>query len=132
MSGEGEALPGDDKIIVDCDFDEPPDKLWRALTEPRLVAAWLMEGDIAECEVLAVEPGRLISYSWRERAGGETRETVVTFAVSETASGGAHLRLVHDAAPGRPVMGFARRRIVPRATRRPLGAHGVTRMQWAA
>jgi hypothetical protein len=84
-----------DKLDVDCDLDAPPEKVWRALSEPELVAAWLTDGDIGdtvEIEVLAVEPGRQITYAWREAA----RESVVTFAVTQTASGGAHLRLVHE------------------------------------
>jgi uncharacterized protein YndB with AHSA1/START domain len=28
-------------LVFDCDFGEPPEKVWRALTEPRLLAAWL-------------------------------------------------------------------------------------------
>ncbi|HVS78418.1 MAG TPA: SRPBCC domain-containing protein [Steroidobacteraceae bacterium] len=30
-----------DSLIFECDFDEPPEKVWRALTEPRLLEAWL-------------------------------------------------------------------------------------------
>jgi uncharacterized protein YndB with AHSA1/START domain len=88
-----------DKVVLDCDLDAPPEKVWRALTEPHLLAAWLTDGAKVDCEVLAVEPGRQVSYSWREASdqpGEAARETIVTFAGSETASGGAHLRLVHQ------------------------------------
>ncbi|HEX5462539.1 MAG TPA: SRPBCC domain-containing protein [Steroidobacteraceae bacterium] len=30
-----------DSLVFECDFDEPPEKVWRALTEPRLLEAWL-------------------------------------------------------------------------------------------
>ena len=28
-------------VLIECDLPEPPEKVWRALTEPKLVAAWL-------------------------------------------------------------------------------------------
>jgi len=96
MNGDDDSAA--DKVVLDCDLDAPPEKVWRALTEPHLLAAWLTDGAKVECEVLAVEPGRQVSYTWREASdqpGEAARETVVTFAVSETPSGGSHLRLVH-------------------------------------
>ena len=33
-------------IVVDYDLPYPPEKVWRALTEPELLAAWLMQNDI--------------------------------------------------------------------------------------
>ena len=30
-----------DSLVFECDFEEPPEKVWRALTEPRLLQAWL-------------------------------------------------------------------------------------------
>lgn len=113
-----------DSIITECDLAEPPEKVWRALTVPDLLAAWLMPNDIRpevggrftfktrpessdgaiECEVLAVEPHRLLRYSWRggnaERdASGRTLDTVVTFVLTETVTGGTHLRVVHSGFP---------------------------------
>ncbi|SEE21794.1 Uncharacterized conserved protein YndB, AHSA1/START domain [Rhizobiales bacterium GAS188] len=107
-------------VTFECEFDEPPEKVWRALTVPELVSAWLMpndmrpevggrftmkperagEGDIA-CEVLTAEPHRLLRYRWREaqtdRDGQDRRlDSVVTFVLSETPAGGTHLRLVHS------------------------------------
>ena len=69
-----DAPANDDTIVVDCDLDEPPEKVWRALTEPALLGAWLGANDInrrsarasragaaqdggeIDCEVLDVEP----------------------------------------------------------------------------
>ncbi|TWS94466.1 SRPBCC domain-containing protein [Reyranella sp. CPCC 100927] len=102
----------DDSITVECDLDQPPAQVWRALTEPELLAAWLMPNDIRpavgdrfvlqgepdvggaiDCEVLAAEPHRLLRYSWR---GGEGLDSVVTFELAGTPSGGTHLRIVHN------------------------------------
>lgn len=30
-----------DSLVFECDFEEPPEKVWRALTEPRLLDKWL-------------------------------------------------------------------------------------------
>jgi uncharacterized protein YndB with AHSA1/START domain len=112
--------PEEDSIIVDCDLAEPPEQVWRALTEPALLAAWLMPNDIrpkvghrfsfqAEpdaggtiaCEVLDAEPNRLLRYSWRgsetERdAADRVLDTTVTFVLTGTAWGGTHLRIIHS------------------------------------
>jgi uncharacterized protein YndB with AHSA1/START domain len=108
-------------IIVDYSFSQPPQKVWRALTEPRLLSAWLMENDIqpvvghrftfraqpmpgwdgiVHCEVLAVETHKLLRYAWRggsdELKGyGGKLDTVVTWTLSEASGGGTHLRLEH-------------------------------------
>lgn len=104
-------------LLFECDLPDPPEKVWRALSEPELLAAWLMPNDIEpqagkhfsfagpaapiECQVLDAEPGRLLRFSWRERPGTDDGElaafdSVVTFTLARTAAGGTHLRIVHD------------------------------------
>ncbi|RAZ89729.1 ATPase [Mesorhizobium hawassense] len=105
-------------LSFECDLADPPEKVWRALTEPELLAAWLMPNDIKakagsrfafagpdapiECEVLETEPGKLLRYSWRERPGATDADrlpafdSIVTFTLARTASGGTHLHIVHD------------------------------------
>jgi uncharacterized protein YndB with AHSA1/START domain len=144
-----ERKPDDDSVILECDLPAPPAKVWRALTEPDLLARWLLpgairaepghrftlQGESAEggriaCEVLAAEPGRRLSYSWRGEdsardAGGRALDTVVTFELCETPDGGTHLRLVHD--------GFMRR-LGATAMRRMTPANSNLRgsLAWAA
>jgi len=121
MKRENLSNEATESIIVECDLADPPAKVWRALTEPGLLAAWLMPndirpevgtrftfqaqpdtgGDAIECEVLTAEPHRLLRYSWRSRdadrdALDRALDTVVTFVLTETATGGTHLHLVHD------------------------------------
>jgi uncharacterized protein YndB with AHSA1/START domain len=97
--------------IVERTFAHPPEKLWRALTQPQLLEDWLMKNDFApvvghqfrlrgdwggvlDCEVLAVEPYTRLSYTWNfandDPAYG--LESVVTFTLTPTA-GGTHLRM---------------------------------------
>jgi uncharacterized protein YndB with AHSA1/START domain len=133
MKHEAEPNDAADSIVVDCELADPPAKVWRALTEPKLLAAWLMPNDIrpevgarftfqadAEagggviaCEVVAAEPPHLLRYSWRGSDAGRdarahTLDSVVTFVLTETADGGTHLRLIHDGFPVRALQPVAR------------------------
>ena len=114
-----------DALIIDCELEEPPEKVWRALTVPDLLAAWLMPNDIRpqtgarfrfagdaatgdiDCEVLAADPHRLLRLRWRSpadhRTGGARApdlDSEVAFELDRTAQGGTHLRVIHS--------GFAR------------------------
>ena len=98
-------------VIVEREFAHAPDKLWRALTQPHLIEEWLMKNDFApvvghrfnlrgdwggvlDCEVLAIEPGRSLSYTW-DFANDDPAyalRSVVTFTLTPTATG-THLRM---------------------------------------
>jgi uncharacterized protein YndB with AHSA1/START domain len=113
-------------LIVEADLDAPPDRVWRALSDPSLSSRWLPRGRVAmrpgerftledegrriDCEVLDVEPGRRLRLSWREADSAVSSE--VTFVVSPSAAGGAHLRIVHE-----PVLASLTRRRTTAATR---------------
>jgi uncharacterized protein YndB with AHSA1/START domain len=102
-------------IIVEYDLPHAPAKVWRALTEPRLVAAWLMENDlvaevgrrftfraspigewdgIVHCEVLEVAPPERLVYSWRGGSGNSQLDTVVSWTL-EPSELGTRLKLEH-------------------------------------
>ncbi|MBT1157569.1 SRPBCC domain-containing protein [Aminobacter anthyllidis] len=86
-------------VVVERDFPYPPEKLWRALTQPHLIAEWLMNNDFApeagrrfklsadwgqvDCEVETVEEHRALSYRW------DTKDlrSIVTWTLAPTASG---------------------------------------------
>ena len=121
MTHEGPREISPDALEFEYDLAEPPEKVWRALTIPELLVAWMMPNDIRpeignrfafagpdapiECEILDAEPERLLRYSWREQPGDAARQdpldSTVTFTLARTVSGGTHLRIVHD--------GFARK-----------------------
>ena len=85
----------------------PPEKIWRALTQPHLIEEWLMKNDfkpvvghrfnlryrsrtggVVDCQVLAVEPNKTLSYTW----GALGLESVVTLTLTPTSTG-THLRM---------------------------------------
>ncbi len=93
-------------VVVERDFPHPPEKLWRALTQPHLIEEWLMKNDFAaivghrfnlrgdwggvlDCEVLEIEPHRTLSYSWNyaHEDAAYNLESVVTFTLTPTSSG---------------------------------------------
>jgi uncharacterized protein YndB with AHSA1/START domain len=87
-----------DAVVTECDLPEAPETVWKALTAPELLAAWLPEA--VNCEILAAEPDRLLCYRWRPGEGdqdavGRPVESVVTFELTGTADGGTHLRVDH-------------------------------------
>ena len=106
-----DADPDTRTVIVEREFAHPPEKLWRALTQPHLVEEWLMKNDFAaqvghrfnlrgdwggvlDCEVLIVEPERRLAYRWdfsHEDPAFDLR-SVVTFTLTP-AGAGTHLRM---------------------------------------
>jgi len=96
-------------------FSEPIEEVWHALTDARLLAAWLMENDfeprigkrfvlrtpnkvmpgwpgLAECEVLELRPPTRMVWSWSSGAGDST---VVVFELRPEGDG-TRLSLHHS------------------------------------
>lgn len=101
-------------VVVEREFPFPPERLWRALTQPHLIEEWLMKnqsfapvvgqrfnlsGDWGgvDCEVLAVEPHRTLSYTWDYSHEDPTYalKSVVTFTLTPTVTG-THLRMEQE------------------------------------
>jgi uncharacterized protein YndB with AHSA1/START domain len=88
----------ENSVMTECDLPQTPDKVWKALTVPKLLSAWLP--DAIDGEILAAEPNRLLRYRWPAKEdekdeAGRTLESVVTFELTSTPTGGTHLRVVH-------------------------------------
>lgn len=106
------------ELLFEVTYPHTPERVWRALTDPKALAAWLMPNDFApvmghrftfrappqpwfdgvvRCEVLIVEPPRQLSYSWQ---GGPMRSpTIVTWTL-ESVPEGTRVRLVHSGFAG--------------------------------
>jgi uncharacterized protein YndB with AHSA1/START domain len=105
------------------DYPHSPAKVWRALTDPALVALWAMRPEgfapvvgnkfklvakpqpgwrgYVDCEVLEVRADALLRYSWKGEDDGDT--TIVTFTLSPRAGG---TRLVFEHTGFRGFGGF--------------------------
>ncbi len=98
-------------VVVEREFPHLPEKLWRALTQPHLIEEWLMKNDfkpvvghsfnlrgdwggVLDCQVLAVEPNKTLSYSWNfvHDDAAFNLKSVVTFTLTPTRTG-THLRM---------------------------------------
>jgi uncharacterized protein YndB with AHSA1/START domain len=91
-------------VVVERELPFPPEKIWRALTQPHLIEEWLMKNDFkpdeghrfnlsadwgtVDCQVQAVEPNKTLSYTW------DTKDlrSVVTWTLTPTSTG-THLRM---------------------------------------
>lgn len=94
-----------ESISFEFDLHHGPEKVWRALTDPVLLAEWLLPvvglklepgaaftfktqprhgwDGIVNCRILEIEAHRKLSYTW---APGDM-DLVVTFTLTPTASG---------------------------------------------
>jgi uncharacterized protein YndB with AHSA1/START domain len=107
MTRPGEAL----SVVVERDFPHPPEKLWRALTQPHLIEEWLMKNDfepvvghrfnlrgdwggVLDCEVLTLEPHKKLAYTWNfaHAEAAYNLKSVVTMTLTPTRTG-THLRM---------------------------------------
>jgi uncharacterized protein YndB with AHSA1/START domain len=98
-------------VVVEREFAVPPEKLWRALTQPHLIEEWLMKNDfqpvvghrfnlrgdwggVLDCEVLTIEPNRTLAYTWNfaHDNAALNLQSVVTFTLTPTRTG-THLRM---------------------------------------
>lgn len=74
-------LPSDREIRVERIFDAPRDRVWRAFTEPELVAQWWGRGNKVVIEKMEVERGghwRFVEHANGESHGFEGRYREVT------------------------------------------------------
>ena len=93
-------------VAVQREVPFPPEKIWRALTQPHLIEEWLMKNDfkpevghsfnlrgdwggVLDCEVLAVEPNRTLTYTWNFSHDDPAYDlrSVVTFTLVPTDTG---------------------------------------------
>src|SRR5215475_11957918 len=91
-------------VIVEREMPFPPEKIWRALTQPHLIEEWLMKSDFkpvvdhrfsfradwgsVDCKVLGIESNKALSYTWDAYG----LESVVTWTLTPTSTG-THLRM---------------------------------------
>lgn len=103
-------------LAFEATYPHPPEKVWRAVTDPRAIAKWLMANDfdarvghrfqfrdkpignwdgIVNGEILEADPPRRLVYSWVSNVI-DTRVAITL----EPVPGGTKLRLVHSGFEG--------------------------------
>ena len=86
-------------VVVEREMPYPPHRIWRALTQAPLLEEWLMKNDFepvvghrfnlradwgaVDCEVLAVEADKKLSYTWAAYG----LESIVTWTLTPTSTG---------------------------------------------
>jgi uncharacterized protein YndB with AHSA1/START domain len=91
-------------VTVERELPYPPEKIWRALTQPHLIEEWLMKNDFkpvadhrfklsadwgaVDCRVLEVELNKTLSYTWAAYG----LESIVMWTLTPTPTG-THLRM---------------------------------------
>jgi len=102
-----------ESIALEFDFHHSPEKVWRALTDPALLAEWLLPvvdlklergaaftfktqpvagwDGIVHCQIAEIDTHRKLVYDW----GVGDMATAVTFTLTPTTSG-TRLSIVHS------------------------------------
>jgi uncharacterized protein YndB with AHSA1/START domain len=95
-------------VVIEREIPHPPEKIWRALTQPHLIEEWLMKNDfkpvvghaftlradprpgwngLIDCKVLIVEPNKTLSYTWGGGEGALAIQSVVTLSLTPQGAG---------------------------------------------
>lgn len=86
-------------VTVEREIPYPPEKIWRALTQPHLIQEWLMKSDFqpavnhafkftadwgsVDCKVLTIETGKTLSYTWAAYG----LDSIVTWTLTPSGAG---------------------------------------------
>ena len=89
-----DAEAGEGELTFEAELDHPPEQVWRALTEPALLDAWLPEGPAVSRELLEADPPHSVRYAWRDGRGEPPLDSEVIFLVDAT-PGGSRLTVIH-------------------------------------
>lgn len=78
------------EVSFACDLEASPEKVWRAVAEPELRAAWLGEIEAQACEVIEAAPPERLVLRWTL----DQPPSLVVFDI-EARDGGARLTITH-------------------------------------
>jgi len=99
-------------IVLTIETPATRDDAWAALTEPQQIAEWFTEasplgdvgdvyrldfgeGSIVEGVITLVEPGRRFAHTWVWTDAEPSPETLVTWSIEPSDTGGSRITLTH-------------------------------------
>lgn len=103
------------QVKLNVFYPQPPHKVWRALTDRKILARWLMPNDFEprrghrfrfqprtrrdgpepiHCEVVEIESPRRLVYTWRPASSATSSQMTWTL---DPVEGGTRLTLMHSA-----------------------------------
>lgn len=125
-------------IAHEASYPYPPELVWRAITTPEVLGAWLMRNDlrearpgqrfrftdrprpfwdgVCECEVAEADAPRRFALRWGLNVKGQP--SVVSWSLAPTAEGGTRVEFRHAGLNG--VMGWFMRKGMDKGWRRML------------
>jgi uncharacterized protein YndB with AHSA1/START domain len=102
-------------LVFERRMPHPPEKIWRALTEPQLIEQWLMRNDfearvgsrftframplpgwsgVVNCEVLTIDAPRKLAYRWGDGTESDSGlKTIVTWTLTPLDDGKTLVRM---------------------------------------
>jgi uncharacterized protein YndB with AHSA1/START domain len=125
-------------IVHEATYPHPPELVWRAITTPEALGAWLMKNDlraaapgerfrftdrprpfwdgICECEVAEADAPRRFAVAWG--VGGKGAPSTVSWTLAPTPEGGTRVQFRHAGLQG--VMGWMMKKGMDKGWRRML------------
>jgi len=103
-------------VNLEAVYPHPPEKVWRAIADPKILGSWLMDNDIApvvghtfqfrakpqpgwdgivDCKVVEADPPKRLAYTW----SGSWGETLVSWTLTPVTDG-TRLTLSHTGFEG--------------------------------
>ena len=87
-------------LVFEYELDEPPQKVWRAISIPEFREKWLPTEILIDAEPVSSEPGEEISYAMKDDEP-PFLESRVTFQLVPGDNGGTVLTIIHKLADRR-------------------------------
>jgi uncharacterized protein YndB with AHSA1/START domain len=84
-----------DGIELEYELNEPPQKVWRAISIPEFRDSWLPKEALADPDATSITPGREVRYKLRDNTP-PFLESTVTFRIAPNPTGGTSLRIIHE------------------------------------
>jgi hypothetical protein len=85
----------DSGVELEFDLNDPPHKVWRAISIPDFRERWLPREALADPEAITVIVGQEVRYRLRDNSP-PFLESTVRFTITPNVTGGTCLRIVHE------------------------------------